>query len=483
MPGRGEGVGGTDRGYTTQAFGDGRRSVRSGSWPSRRRRGPARRGPFGQAPSNQTGLVSASSSPVGVHELGAQVRRAARNRHRDRPVRRALPPRHCDDAGCRRRRRGRRRWHHASSPRAIGRRARGRAADPPARPRRTSARRAGPPRIAAASGSRPGLDPGRRPSRAPGEWRGSGSAERSRWVSLPPTADEPLRRPGGVDSQNANATELRPRHGPFQTSTASKPRPTSSYSHGGPERLRMVDADEGAGRGRGLHRPLDGRPVRLAELPPAIRPPGVPVPAVRRDLDARDRRSAGPRRPARTRRDGRRCCGRSRRGSRGPPRRPRGASRPATSRRRSSGCGNGDRPAASPSAPAAARDGRVGPSGPGRARGGGRPGIEADLDPAVAAARPDLVRPEQDVPGPRRHRPGRIRRRRPVLADDELVLVAAAPAPEPGAAGLRPARVEQADVEGVAAVDERIGVDPIAVRVADLRAGAQPGGTSNGTSE
>src|SRR5438477_11037740 len=52
-----------------------------------------------------------------------------------------------------------------------------------------------------------------------------------------------------------------------------------------PERLRMVDAHDRAARRGRPHRSLHGFCLRLAELPPPIRPPRVPVPAVGGHLD------------------------------------------------------------------------------------------------------------------------------------------------------------------------------------------------------
>jgi hypothetical protein len=61
-----------------------------------------------------------------------------------------------------------------------------------------------------------------------------------------------------------------------------------------------------------------------------------------------------------------------------------------------------------------------------------------------------------------------VRRRRPTFVDRELHLVAAAPAAKTGAALGDAALVEEADVQGVAAADERVGVDLIAIGVADV---------------
>src|SRR5438046_3650365 len=53
------------------------------------------------------------------------------------------------------------------------------------------------------------------------------------------------------------------------------------------ERFRMADAHDRAALHRGSHRRLDRLRLGLAELPPAIGAPRVPMPAVRRDLNAR----------------------------------------------------------------------------------------------------------------------------------------------------------------------------------------------------
>jgi hypothetical protein len=53
------------------------------------------------------------------------------------------------------------------------------------------------------------------------------------------------------------------------------------------ERLWMVHADEGSARRGFAHLALDGAGFGLAEFPPPIGPPSVPVAAVRRDFGAR----------------------------------------------------------------------------------------------------------------------------------------------------------------------------------------------------
>src|SRR5438067_135665 len=95
--------------------------------------------------------------------------------------------------------------------------------------------------------------------------------------------------------------------------------------------------------------------------------------------------------------------------------------------------------------------------------------VEPDLDLPIAAARSDLVRAEQDLPLSRADLPRAVRRRRPTFVDREFHLVAAAPAAETGAAFGDPAFVEESDVERVAAPDQRIRVDLIAVRIADVK--------------
>src|SRR3990170_8503598 len=112
------------------------------------------------------------------------------------------------------------------------------------------------------------------------------------------------------------------------------------------------------------------------------------------------------------------------------------------------------------------------PRGERGARWLGDPGIEPDLHLPVAAARADLVWTEQDVPRTRCDRPGRIRRRCPVRVDGELELVAAAPATEARASRGDAALVEEADVERVPAGDGGVGVDAVAVRVAQVQLAA-----------
>src|SRR5438067_5183674 len=95
--------------------------------------------------------------------------------------------------------------------------------------------------------------------------------------------------------------------------------------------------------------------------------------------------------------------------------------------------------------------------------------VEPDLDFPIAAVWSDLVRTEQDVPRSRADLPLAVRRRRPTFVDREFHLVAAAPAAETGAAFGDPAFVEESDVQRVSATDQRIRVDLIAVRIADVK--------------
>ena len=233
------------------------------------------------------------------------------------------------------------------------------------------------------------------------------------------------------------------------------------------EGLGMADAHDRAGVRRGAHRALDRRRVRLAELPPAIGPPGVPVTAVGRDLDPghddRELPAAGT--VLQLVRDVV-VVGHAE----------------EIEARLGRGVEQGLRPriavridgvtvevAAEPSLARLRKRLRIdeprdadGPPGRADAR------IEPDLDAPVAAAWTDLVGTEEHVPPAGADLPFAVGRRRPRLVDRELQLVAAAPAPEPGAAVRDPALVEEPDVESVAAGDRRVRVDPIVVGAADV---------------
>src|SRR5437867_1447481 len=229
----------------------------------------------------------------------------------------------------------------------------------------------------------------------------------------------------------------------------------------------MAHADDRTARCCGAHRAFDRLRFGFAELPPAIGAPRVPVPAVRRDLDARhdDRKTVAPGSIGELVRDvvvvshaeeveasfgGRmQHLGRPRIAVRIKGVAVQVTTDPPMSRiRKWIGIGP-------------ARKARGLPRRP-------QPAVEPDLDLPVAAARPDLVGTEQHMPPSRADLPLSVWRRGPALVDRELHLVASAPAAKAGAALGGATLVEQPYVQGVAAARQRVRIDLIAVRVAQM---------------
>ena len=197
---------------------------------------------------------------------------------RSRPCRpaRALsrsrsPSRSPTHRSCRARRSGSERYPTRHGPRLPARRRAGPgiAAARRATPRRTF----GPP-----AAIEDGRASGRGPASThvvglPSAWacRRSGSVDRSRWVSLPPTATS--RRPARrrcVPPRERDVVEAFPRAVPDLDRVG---RPDRARTPRRPERLRVIDADERA-RGCGRpHRALDRRPRSARGTPTSDRCP------------------------------------------------------------------------------------------------------------------------------------------------------------------------------------------------------------------
>src|SRR4051794_30381943 len=100
--------------------------------------------------------------------------------------------------------------------------------------------------------------------------------------------------------------------------------------------------------------------------------------------------------------------------------------------------------------------------------------IERDGDAIVEPVPPDLVWPDQEVPGAGSDRPGLVRRGRPFLVDRDRYPLAAAPAPETRPTGCDASLIEQPDIERIPPADQRRRADPVVVVDLDLNL-PQPG--------
>src|SRR6266513_1048959 len=218
-----------------------------------------------------------------------------------------------------------------------------------------------------------------------------------------------------------------------------------------PEWLRVADAHDGAALRGGADGLLHGVRLGLAKFPPAIGAPRVPVPAVRRDLDARDDQWI----PAAAHAVGRLMrdvvvIGRAKEVAANGTHRIKHLDRTGVTIRE-------DRMAVQVAADPAGPRGRqrhdVAHTREVLARGRREPRIEPHLDLPVAGARTHLVRPEQHMPTARLDLAFAVGRRGPRLVDGEFHLLAAAPSAESRGALGNSALVKKTDVERVPATE------------------------------